>query len=199
MKQQDLDRLRKKVGPEFSHLLGEVDEEEGLGIDGGEGEDDGFHKTMGAIFNRQSAARSTNSVPTVAQDLEMKEFMKGGLTEVGIQMSREGPFPLPKPQPGPSKPGPSSPTGHPTGQPYPTRRGNQKVREAGFRFLSIMQTLRKSAQPGTWEQAVEDTLQTVHDVSLKEIFDSIKQNDVDGLMAAVKRFRQGRSELVGFA
>jgi len=211
MKQQDLDRLRKKVGPsEFSHLLGEVDEENGLGIDGGDGEDDGFHKAVGAICSPPSAARPTNPVPTFAQELEMAEFMKGGLAEVGIQTSREGPFPLPKPQPGPSKPGPSSPTGHPTGQPYPTRvdvptripttpSGNPKARAAGFRFLSIMQTLRKSAQPGTWEQAVEDTLQTVHDVSLKEIFDSIKQNDVDGLMAAVKRFRQGRSELVGFA
>jgi len=211
MKQQDLDRLRKKVGPsEFSHLLGEVDEEDGLGIDGGDGEDDGFHKTMGAIFNRQSAARSTSSVPTIAQDLEMKEFMKGGLTEVGIQMSQGTSFPLPKPQPGPSRPGPASPTGHPTGQPYPTREdvptriptapsGNPKAREAGFRVLDAFQTFRKAAPQGSWERAIERTVETMHDATLKALFEAIDRNDVDGLVTTIRNWKRLQTELVGFA
>ncbi|SRR5713101_2230564 len=210
MKQQDLDRLRRKVGPEFSHLLGEVDEEEGLGIDGGEGEDDGFHKTMGAICSPPSAARSTSSVPTFAQELEMAEFMKGGLTEVGIQMSQGTSFPLPKPQPGPHQPGPASPTGRPTGVPYPSRvdvptripttpSGNPKVREAGFRVLDAFQRFRKAAPRGSWESAIERTVETMHDATLKALLDAIDRNDVDGLVATIRNWKRLQTESVGFA
>jgi hypothetical protein len=163
MRQAELDVLRKGVHPEFWHLLGQVDEDEGMGLDEVEPEDT-LQKTIEKTCNPPVPPNPIEY--SVAHDLN--EFVKSF---------------MPTPQPGPHQPGPASPTRQPTGVPYPTRVDipTRIPSPPKKRFLSLMNQLKGNANPDGWRSVMKSVRgMTTAVPGYQDLFNALDQNDLDG-------------------
>jgi hypothetical protein len=201
MKQRDLDRLRKGVDPEFCHLLGEVDEEEGEVSENEVRQDDGFLKTLETICIPRSDAPPL----PLAQDIELQNFLKET-------------FPLPSPQRGPHQPGPASPTGRPTGVPHPVtppspkksleRVGHEEIYQAlrsgdlepKAVALSMTASLLKEFRPElSEEKSLDEAHASAIRLGLQRLYEAVKEGSTESLMAAIRSWKDIRRELGAFA
>src|SRR5581483_3484702 len=160
--------------------------------DGGEGEDDGFHKTMGAICNPPSTPKPIS----YEVGHELREFMKSGMESIST-MSQGTSFPLPKPQPGPSRPRPASPTGYPVGTPHqpvniPKKSVGRWIVDSlnHGKLEEVALTLVKASlrTEDEWTALKQKLRETIY----AEFVEAINENNVDQCMEAMKTLRQRR-------